>query len=362
MNYKSILTDFLPNDHKFVKEINSSGLKRFTILDDPLMSSGKRRLNHADYLNGSIIEFKDKYLFCYRTEQEPKFHHPLIHLVELKYCETNDTFLPVGDNFTLDTPMKTYGWMYSFKEKLNDTTHRGEDPRLFIYKNSLYVIFCDGFKQYISKVDVSFSKKKTISKVSNSKPVLIKSPLINHPDHDGREKNWMPMVMDDQVFIIYRFDPVIVFTLDMDTFQLTEDYPIVKEHTSLRWNYGHFRGGAPPIKYNDEWLFITHNVIRVNNAAVYLMSALTMDEEFNILRRSKYPIMIPILDGRTKPVIYPAGIVDLGERFAISFGYADISNQILFLCKDVLENNLAEPLTIQLDGIKKTNEYQFNYR
>jgi hypothetical protein len=72
----------------------------------------------------------------------------------------------------------------------------------------------------------------------------------------GVEKNWLPLLKDDECKIIYGFQPLTIYNLDLESGELT---PYLTRHLSNK-NLSTFRGSAVPIFYNDGWLMTVHQV------------------------------------------------------------------------------------------------------
>ena len=103
-------------------------------------------LNHTHFFNGSSVKYKGFTLFAYRTEQDPYFVNPLVHI-----CELRNHGAPVGQHYTFKpNPPKPYCDSLVWKRKkildVYTTTWRAEDPRLHVHDDDLYLIFTDGWK------------------------------------------------------------------------------------------------------------------------------------------------------------------------------------------------------------------------
>lgn len=70
------------------------------------------------------------------------------------------------------------------------------------------------------------------------------------------EKNWLPMFKDGECHIIYSFEPLTIYHLDLDNGETTK----VLEKKINEDDLSTFRGSAVPIRYKDGWLFTVHQV------------------------------------------------------------------------------------------------------
>ena len=53
--------------------------------------------------------------------------------------------------------------------------------------------------------------------LKNGYMLVDKLTLLKGPDPDRVEKNWLPFVIDDQLFVIYSRDPYIIYKVDIET-------------------------------------------------------------------------------------------------------------------------------------------------
>jgi len=86
---------------------------------------------------------------------------------------------------------------------------------------------------------------------------LQKPQIALHQKGDGREKNWIPFVSDNTLYLLYSDTPRTIITCKDagDSLELT-DVNISSRITC--WNYGALRGGSPPSIYDNEhliWFF-----------------------------------------------------------------------------------------------------------
>lgn len=70
------------------------------------------------------------------------------------------------------------------------------------------------------------------------------------------EKNWLPMYYDNVCNIIYSFDPLTIYHLDLESGETNK----VFEEKITKYDLSTFRGSAVPIRYKDGWLMTVHQV------------------------------------------------------------------------------------------------------
>ncbi len=115
------------------------------------------------------------------------------------------------------------------------------------------------------------------------------------------------------------------------------------------WQIGRIGGGTPPVLFADGWLEIYHG----NNkdpkrpgVGIYSAGAILMDlnEPRKIIAHTPGPIMVPEADfekeGFLAEIVFPTGIVDLGETMLVYYGAADTYTGVVEYSKDDLRNSL----------------------
>jgi hypothetical protein len=87
-----------------------------------------------------------------------------------------------------------------------------EDPRLFICNNKIYVIFNAIHPMQPNK------RYMAISEYDHFDPIYLKIKGENENDHENKiEKNWSPCVIDNKLYLIYLFDPLIILHFDFNS-------------------------------------------------------------------------------------------------------------------------------------------------
>jgi hypothetical protein len=123
------------------------------------------------------------------------------------------------------------------------------------------------------------------------------------------EKNWMPLVVDDQLQFIYSSDPSRV--VNERGHPLSETTPPVAAES--------FRGGSQAIVFDGGWLAIVHEVLWRDGRRFYQHRFVWFDSAMR-LRRVSRPFV-----WRQKGVEYAVGLAwhPDGERMVISLGIDD---------------------------------------
>ncbi len=145
-----------------------------------------------------------------------------------------------------------------------------EDCRLFTYNNEPHYI-CTTANTHPDNI------AQSLAKISPDCTINTLIPL-HGPDPKRCEKNWLPIVQDDNLFVLYSYDP----------FTMLKVYPDSgKTETALSYTPNHdfsrFRGSCAPIPFDDGYLLLVHEVVW-NNERFYLHRFLQLDKDFNITK------------------------------------------------------------------------------
>lgn len=190
-----------------------------------------------------------------------------------------------------------------------------EDPRLFSFKDELYVSAT--FLHYISG---NLTTKIKILKLSNHFKIL-ESRLIevgkNSLSNPEWEKNWLFFAHMDKLVFIYTLCPFVVYSADGQLIQYQE----------WSWPHDHIRGGTPPILVNNNYYMFAH--AKSWNGVIRIV-VIQFDLSLTITRMS------PILSNLDCfEIVYPSGCIFVGEenRFYVTCGIEDREQYILFFSK-----------------------------
>jgi predicted GH43/DUF377 family glycosyl hydrolase len=192
-----------------------------------------------------------------------------------------------------------------------------EDPRVIMHKNNWFVCYTDGYVVGVAKLDLECN---TIYS-----HFLYKPNEIKFKGGDGREKNWLPISIGEEIHFWYGDEPrTFLVYEDVDTELKYKSF--FRTNQSMVTNYGKIRGGCSPIKYNDTqqiWFFHTffQNKYRIGAYLTEGTKIIAITSE-------------PILTG--DPIVFPCGVVQNENGWTISMGINDMSIGILHILKDIV--------------------------
>jgi len=156
-----------------------------------------------------------------------------------------------------------------------------EDCRLFKFKDNLCFTCttCDTNPTGDRQISLCLLDKKLKGNeihVENLVP-------LKGPDPSRCEKNWLPFIQNDELFVVYSYDPFVIYKPNPDTGECEVLYYRKPHH-----NFSSFRGSAAPILFDDGYLILVHEVCLLPEYyRCYLHRFLYLDRDFNIVSHSK---------------------------------------------------------------------------
>lgn len=180
------------------------------------------------WFNASSVVFKGKRWMTYRTECKRWFLWSRINLVQL-----DQDFIPIpGTNKLLPVHTRFDGW-------------GAEDPRMFVFKDRLFVSYGDGFRMLLAELDES-------GEVIMETNLPANEPDFNPPQDGPREKNWGFFEYDGRLFCQQDVAPTRTWEFNADSWEVVD-----KTQVDWRWRsvYGMRANGASPPVFHDGYLW-----------------------------------------------------------------------------------------------------------
>lgn len=183
-----------------------------------------------------------------------------------------------------------------------------EDCRLFAFKGVLHATatVCDMTDDGL--------REMVLLTLDPDYAVVSAQPLRG-PWSCFHQKNWMPVVKDEAIFLVYRTFPEVVlrcrpasdglFTIDLPPFP----------HS---FSPGRLRGGSQGIQVDGGWLFLVHDLAwHTTSSRSYLHRFVLMDDSLRVRSMSDPFFFVQ------KGIEFAAGLARDGDRLVASFGLDD---------------------------------------
>lgn len=180
---------------------------------------------------------------------------------------------------------------------------------------------------------------------------------------NGCEKNWIPVVDDDQIKIIYNHYPVDLNIIEED--QKNKNIDILRQialRPNTNYNLSSFRGSSPPIKFKGGWLGIIHSVTpNPPRLRFYSSRFVVYDYDFNIINFS-HPFTFKNLSGSPHFITFNIGLTMLDDNhILIPFSVHD-SNASMSIVNIKTIEEMLYPLCSQMLDKSFANDYFHIYK
>ena len=182
-----------------------------------------------------------------------------------------------------------------------------EDCRLFRWRGRLH---CTAT---VRDRDASMRCEIALIGLDDDQRIVTLDVLRGHGD-DRHQKNWMPAVDGDDLYLVYGCDPTTVLRYDPDARRVR----VHAEHVpSLALD--HLRGGSQLVAFDGGWLAVTHEVVALDeHRRRYLHRFVAFDRAFRIVAITE---AFRLSD---EPIEFAAGLAaDDDGALHVSYGAGD---------------------------------------
>jgi predicted GH43/DUF377 family glycosyl hydrolase len=258
---------------------------------------------------------------------------------KLAICELDGDWQPIVEtNRYLDIP--------------RPHPHSGlaEDPRLIVRQGYLYLTFVSA-----TLSDRGHVACQGVTLLDELRPNFPTIGTNHNFAFDGRddyriEKNWI--LLEDHW--LYLIDPLTIYKAGSNEL-------VSKSGSNINWPHGRPSGSTNLVPYGDKLIGMFHSFEHRDDLSHaggtrrhYVAGWYVVDSvRWRVVAFSKEPFMraedghedLRPADQQWKPnVIFPCGLIDLGDEFAVSYGWQDSRCRIMFCSKEEVTANLV-PVT-----------------
>lgn len=271
--------------------------------------------------NPTIIKFQDGYLMAAR-------------------CSSSNVF---NDRYTIHNPNAPYDANYLvwldenlsiIKQEIIDETIFSqdggvwtppvEDIRLFCWGDEVWAMAAI-FDRGVEKIE------QAIFQLLGNKVVqyqVLRSPLSRKV-----EKNWIPVPFNNELKIIYSFEPLEIWTME-SPMQKVDPKKLSSE--GLSTNTHPYRGGSPLVPFAEGYLSVVHAApLRYKGARLYTHHFILFDKHLNVVEIGR-PFFIEHIG-----IEIVSGIVAKDDGVMISYAVGDRLSRLLQIPKHVIEKFLS---------------------
>lgn len=310
----------------------------------PVIINPALQQNCSDGFNAAVIPYKDQYLAAYR-----------FNCYLTGYVVRSD-YLGIS---LLDANFHPSAGLSILSDQLRgmDKKNRPWDPRLFVYKDQLYMLF-DMDTNLRENADHALHKQSRtmylaeLNLTSEGKFIIKRYMRLFSPYHENAiEKNWSPLIHDGKLYLVYSLYPdLIVLEPNLDTGECVE---ISKTKNELyKPGYGNLRGGTPFINtgVKNQYFALPHitmNMSLIPNHRAYFITPILIeyqDGKFIVKAMSTTPMfssVIPQQHDAHTAVIFSTTIFEEKGEYKVTIGVNDQDTYLLSLNKQKLLDILA---------------------
>lgn len=236
-----------------------------------------------------------------------------------------------GFHFSQLSPEPVYVPRMKAESKTQPNSFSGcEDPRITKFGDRFYMFYTAYNGQKPPQVAISSIKEEDLLDHNWlwSKPILISNPHI-----DNKNSCFFPEKINGQFVVLHRtagHDIAIDFIDNID--DLKDQGGWLEKEGAFgprpeKWDSVKIGIAGPPIKTEKGWLLIYHGVSRFDKNYRLGYMILDLDDIFNVLYRTPYPILEPEYpyekEGIVDNVVFSCGAVEKDGLIYLYYGGAD---------------------------------------
>lgn len=264
---------------------------KFQLIQIELPKIREELAAHYNPMNPSIIRTETGYDVICRTvnymQIGAKYFKSLDLLDSHNTAKTRNFYLKFDRNFRLLSQREIIEDLP--RERQENTNIVGlEDCRMFFFNDATWFT-CTTLDTNPSGVpQISLCKLQSNQTVKDIKDIQVEKliPLFG-PDPMRCEKNWLPFVKDGEFFVIYSYDPFVIYKP-----YISDDNGLITRHLMTRYyvpkyDFSRFSGSASPIEFEGGYLVLIHETVYDDHQRNYLHRFIYMDKKFNIEKVSK---------------------------------------------------------------------------
>lgn len=159
-----------------------------------------------------------------------------------------------------------------------------EDCRIFEFNHSIWFTCTTLDTNPCGQPQISLCKLAN-NRSGASIPVEKLIPFVG-PDPCRCEKNWLPFIKDNQLHVIYSYDPLIIYKPNIKGEISLINQNVMIKNTPQKQDFSRFSGSASPIEFDGGYLMLVHETVFVDQRN-YLHRFVFLDRNFNITKISK---------------------------------------------------------------------------
>lgn len=188
------------------------------------------------------------------------------------------------------------------------------DLRLFAWRGELFAAGAGcNYRSKMEKKTVQPAHTMVLGKLNGNKLDVVTAFNSGQPT----EKNWMPWVMDDELYLVYSPDPLVVLHYDRHKGSLKDVSVTKDERLAL------CRGGSGMVPLGDQFIGIVHTKDTSNNKLIYRHRAVIASRDFTAVKVSRD------FSFEGEDIEFCAGLAIKNDHLYFSYGVFDEAAVVL---------------------------------
>lgn len=289
--------------------------------------------------NGTIFSYNDHILYCFRERDKnlkSTFGMGCVYL--------DKNFKPISKPHIIQ-----------WKDPNPSSFEQTQDPRLFVVAGKLYIIFSN----FYSFEGITARRMFVAQLTEENEMFSIEKPVcMQAPERLSKrwEKNWVPIVHNDELYLAYTLEPHYVLKPNIKTGQIEEAF---LSSGDINWQWGELRGGTAAFLDHDKYIAFFHSSLLLKSVHSkgkkiqhYVMGAYLFESKlpFHLTAISPEPIVgkgfycgKPYPTWKPLHVVFPMGLIVGEDSLWVSYGRQDFETWVVEFDKQKLYASL-EPI------------------
>lgn len=299
---------------------------------------GVSLFRHKSIWNPSLTKVSDGYLMFFRMNQ---FFYDFPSINPLSWKRTRD-YMEIN-GILLDEDLKPRSNDFKVEMRFSDGAPMNcpEDPKFIQFQDKLYCFFNHFYKIHEQPHNDMYVAEVVIEEQA---AYCLPATRLAHPvNHHPQEKNWMPFVKEDRIFLVYNSSPFEILEMNPQTKRLSQVESIP---SSLAWVDRFISGSTPCVEADGEYLTFFHSfeltkpfLWKFHKTRIYTFGAYTFsDNPYQIDKISPLPLGNADLykAGFNKSkIVFPSDLIKKdAETIILAAGIGD--HRIIFFEIDLL--------------------------
>jgi len=215
-------------------------------------------------------------------------------------------------------------------DKTGDTrssypVHGFEDVRIFYWK--------DAWHATATVCDFTEDGRREIALLNIEEDgAIVRAQPLRGPWSVHAQKNWMPLVVEGDLKLVYATEPTSIFALS--------DGGTIEPPVDCSFGHGRLRGGSQGVKVDGGWIFVVHDVAFPGSGRFYLHRFVLLNEQLRLVS------MTDLFYFEQLGIEFCAGLAMANDKLVASYAVNDGSAKLAIFEWETVKKALREDFVI----------------